>query len=167
MQSSWHFSRGHVGSLIKYVRSQQENLRAHNDKEFIFKSKTAETVKMQITNCSWIFLHNATRNFYCVKIFCCPYFKLMHMITWISFLHCSYYTCVSNFQIINANIFIYPWIPVAKWATSFLFLVVHRQHLVALASGQPVICNPEKDLNFCSRTSIALKILQVLWKLAF
>ena len=30
------FSRGHVGSLIKYFRSPQENLRAHNEIELIF-----------------------------------------------------------------------------------------------------------------------------------
>ena len=49
------FSRGHVGSLIKYFRSPQENLRAHNEIEFILKSKNAETVKMQNTNCPRIF----------------------------------------------------------------------------------------------------------------
>ena len=33
------FSRGHVGSFIKYFRSPQENLRAHNEIEFIFSPK--------------------------------------------------------------------------------------------------------------------------------
>ena len=33
---------------------------------------------------------------------------------------------------------IYPWILVAKWATSFWSLVAHRQDLVALASGRAV-----------------------------
>ena len=37
---------------------------------------------------------------------------------------------------------IHPMILVAKWATSFWFLVAHRQDLVALASGRAVICNP-------------------------
>ena len=63
------FSRGHVGSLTEYFRSPQENLGAHNDIEFIFKSKNAETVKMQNANCPWIFLCNATRNFNFVNIF--------------------------------------------------------------------------------------------------
>ena len=42
---------------------------------------------------------------------------------------------------------IHPWIQVAKWATSFSFLVAHRQHLVALASGRPVICNPASEMS--------------------
>ena len=37
---------------------------------------------------------------------------------------------------------IHPMILVAKWATSFRFLVAHIQDLVALASGRAVICNP-------------------------
>ena len=59
------FSKGHVGYLIKYFRSPQENLRAHNGIEFIFKSKNAETVK----TVHGFLLHNATRNFYFVNIF--------------------------------------------------------------------------------------------------
>ena len=60
--------------------------------------------------------------------------------------HCKGYWdgCVIEqykFKTINVLI-IHPWILVAKWATRFWFLVVHRQHLVALARGQAVICNP-------------------------
>ena len=44
---------------------------------------------------------------------------------------------------------IHPKILVTKWATSFWFLVAHRQILVALASGravQHVICNPAQNM---------------------
>ena len=137
------FSRGHVGSLIENFRSPPGNLRAHNDIEFIFNSNNAETVKMQNTNCPWIFLCNATRHFYFVNIFVVhiQYCKLMYMITWtsLSLLHCSYYTCISIFANNQCS---YIHLPLDSSRPLFWFLVVHRQHLVALASGRPVICNP-------------------------
>ena len=37
--TSWNIPGGHVGSFIKYFRSPQENLRAHNEIEFIFSPK--------------------------------------------------------------------------------------------------------------------------------
>ena len=46
---------------------------------------------------------------------------------------------------------------VAKWATSFSFLVAHRQDLVALASGRAVICNP-------GSFDVAGKIVFSLWR---
>ena len=47
-----------------------------------------------------------------------------------------------SYQTYNFVLTFHLWVQVAKWATSFSFLVAHRQHLVALASGRPVICNP-------------------------
>ena len=153
------FSRGHVGSLIKYFRSPQEYLRAHNEIEFIFKSKNAETVKLSRTTtwCKILIVHG----FSCAmqpETFTL-FLLLMYMITWTSLLHCSWILHIYVKQIINANI-IYPWILVAKWATSFWFLVVHRQHLVALGSGRPVICNPAMVHRMKTWTRVQVRFVQ-------
>ena len=59
---------------------------------------------------------------------------------------------------------IHPMILVAKWATSFRFLVAHIQDLVALASGRAVICNPALQrshdvvMNISSKMAFSLQM---------